>query len=196
MRRRLDLAASLLVAPPVLFLDEPTTGLDPRSRAGVWDLLGGLVADGTTLLLTTQYLDEADRLADQIVVLDEGRVVASGSPARLKAEVGGERVDVLVRRADQVTAGAAAVRDAVGVAPEVRPAERRMTVAAPAGGSAALVAVVRALDRAGVAVEDIALRHPTLDEVFMTLTGPPTPPGAPTAAATQTRPESMVEVQA
>jgi ABC-2 type transport system ATP-binding protein len=172
MRRRLDLAASLIVAPPVLFLDEPTTGLDPRSRLAVWDLIAGLVADGTTLLLTTQYLDEADRLADQIVVLNSGRVVAAGPPARLKSHHGGERVDVVVRRADALAAAATAVRAALGAVTDVQSGERRLTIPAP-GGSAALIEVVRALDAAGVEVEDIALRHPTLDEVFLTLTAEP-----------------------
>jgi len=170
MRRRLDLAASLIVAPPVLFLDEPTTGLDPRSRYTVWDLIGGLVADGTTVLLTTQYLDEADRLADQIVVLDHGRVAAAGPPARLKADVGGERVDVVLRRGDQLATAATAMREALGVPPEILAGERRLTAAVDRG-AASLIEVVRALEAAGVAVEDVGLRHPTLDEVFLTLTG-------------------------
>jgi ABC-2 type transport system ATP-binding protein len=179
MRRRLDVAASLIVAPEVLFLDEPTTGLDPRSRLGVWELIEQLVADGTTVLLTTQYLDEADRLADQIVVLDGGSVAAAGRPDQLKAELGGERLDVVLRRADQLGDAVEAVRAALDTTPAVEPAERRLIVAASDGGTAALLDVVRALDRAGIAVEDIALRRPTLDEVFLTLTSrtmPEVPP--------------------
>jgi ABC-2 type transport system ATP-binding protein len=130
------------------------------------------VVPSATLLLTTQYLDEADRLADQIVVLNSGRVVAAGPPARLKSDLGGERVDVVVRRAGALAGAATAVRAALGAVPDVRPGERRLTIAAP-GGSAVLIEVVRALDGAGVEVEDIALRHPTLDEVFLTLTAEP-----------------------
>ncbi|HVQ21724.1 MAG TPA: hypothetical protein VMT36_00500 [Candidatus Saccharimonadia bacterium] len=169
MRRRLDVVASLIVAPPVLFLDEPTTGLDPRSRIAMWSAIGELVAEGTTVLLTTQYLDEADRLADQIVVLDHGKVVASGPPAKLKVSVGGERLDVVVRDVDRFADAAIAMREAIGVPPDLTLDERRLT-APVADGTSALVATVRALDAAGVTVEDIALRHPTLDEVFLALT--------------------------
>jgi ABC-2 type transport system ATP-binding protein len=129
LRRRLDLAASLLVAPPVLLMDEPTTGLDPRSRIAVWELISGLVDDGTTVMLTTQYLDEADRLAGQIVVLDTGRVVAAGSPGQLKASIGGERVDVVVRDGHRLADAALAVRAAVGTSPQVDTEQRRLTVA-------------------------------------------------------------------
>jgi ABC-2 type transport system ATP-binding protein len=169
LRRRLDVVASLIVAPPVLFLDEPTTGLDPRSRIAMWSAIGELVAEGTTVLLTTQYLDEADRLADQIVVLDHGEVVASGPPAKLKVSVGGERLDVVVRDVDRFADAAIAMREAIGAPPELTLDERRLT-APVADGTSALVATVRALDAAGVTVEDIALRHPTLDEVFLALT--------------------------
>ena len=171
LRRRLDLAASLIVAPPVLFLDEPTTGLDPRSRLAVWDMVAHLVEDGTTVLLTTQYLDEADRLADHIVVLDNGTVAAAGTPARLKAEVGGERVDVVVRDPAALGPAAQAVRAATGRTPDVDADARRLTVPAR-GGTEALIAVARELSDRGIALDDLALRHPTLDEVFLRLTGP------------------------
>jgi ABC-2 type transport system ATP-binding protein len=169
MRRRLDVVASLIVAPPVLFLDEPTTGLDPRSRMAMWAAISDLVKEGTTVLLTTQYLDEADHLADQIVVLDQGRVAAAGPPGPLKASVGGERLDIVVRDVGRYADAAAVVEKAVGEAPQLDLEQRRLTVAVP-NGTAALVTTVRALDDAGVAVDDISLRHPTLDEVFLQLT--------------------------
>jgi ABC-2 type transport system ATP-binding protein len=164
MRRRLDLAASLIVAPPVLFLDEPTTGIDPGNRLRIWELIEGLVAGGTTVLLTTQYLDEADRLADQIVLLDRGRVAAAGTPAQLKSTVGGERIQVCLRDRHHLPAAAAALRAATGAEPDLHAEEARLTVG---GDWATLIRVARALDEAGVAVEDVALRHPTLDEVFL-----------------------------
>ncbi len=170
MRRRLDVAAALVAAPPVLFLDEPTTGLDPRSRNDVWKIIAELVADGTTVLLTTQYLEEADRLADKIVVIDTGEVVASGTAAELKSKVGGERIDVVVPSLDQLADAATALRRASGAEPSVEPDDRRITVAVR-GGAAALTAAVRELDAVGVAAEDIALRRPTLDDVFLRLTG-------------------------
>ena len=170
MRRRLDLAASLVAAPSIVFLDEPTTGLDPRSRAGMWQVIEDLVARGTTVLLTTQYLEEADRLADRIAVIDQGRVVASGSPDELKRSVGGERIDVQVEDAASLGAAAAAVARAVGREPSVERESRRLTVEIM-GGAGALTAVLRELDGAGVQVADIALRRPTLDEVFLRLTG-------------------------
>jgi len=175
MRRRLDLAASLILAPPVLFLDEPTTGLDPRGRNEVWEAVRALVAAGTTVLLTTQYLDEADQLADRISVIDHGRVIAEGTPDQLKSKLGGDRIDVVASRPDQLAATAAAVGRAAGTEPEVDPDTRR--VSAPvADRVAALTAAARALDAAGIAVEDIALRRPTLDEVFLHLTGHHTQP--------------------
>jgi ABC-2 type transport system ATP-binding protein len=170
MRRRLDLAASLIIAPKVLFLDEPTTGLDPRSRNEVWGSIRTLVAGGTAVLLTTQYLDEADHLADHIAVIDAGRMIATGTPAQLKTRIGGDRLEVVVRDDAALAAATAAVGRAAGIEPWVAPAARRIS-APVSGGSAALVAVVRELDRLGVVTEDIALRRPTLDEVFLRLTG-------------------------
>jgi ABC-2 type transport system ATP-binding protein len=169
MRRRLDLAAGLLVAPAVLFLDEPSTGLDPRSRNQVWATIRGLVGEGTTVLLTTQYLDEADHLADHVAVVDSGQVIASGSPAELKSALGGEQVDVVVARPDDLSAAAAALRRACGAEPRVEPDRRR--VAVPAGdGVRSLTSAVRELEAAGIAIEDVGLRRPTLDEVFLRLT--------------------------
>jgi ABC-2 type transport system ATP-binding protein len=169
MRRRLDLAASLILAPPVLFLDEPTTGLDPRGRNQVWEAVRGLVAGGTTVLLTTQYLDEADQLADRISVIDHGRVIADGTPDQLKSRLGGDRIDVVIQRADQLAATVAAVGRAAGAEPQVDPDSRRVSVPVR-HRVAALTESARALREAGVAVEDIALRRPTLDEVFLHLT--------------------------
>jgi ABC-2 type transport system ATP-binding protein len=169
MRRRIDLISSLITAPPVLFLDEPTTGLDPRSRGEIWETIRELVADGTTVLLTTQYLDEADQLADRIAVVDKGQVIASGAPDELKAEIG-SRIDVVVSGADAV-GDAVAVLSRIGE-PDTDPESRRVSVPVSAG-SITLPAVVRELDRAGVGIEDVALRRPTLDEVFLRLTGRP-----------------------
>ncbi|MFD8210846.1 ATP-binding cassette domain-containing protein [Streptomyces sp. NPDC059695] len=168
MRRRLDLAASLITEPEVLFLDEPTTGLDPRGRMEVWDSVRSLVGGGTTVLLTTQYLEEADRLADRISVVDRGRVVADGTPDALKARVGADRVDVVVR-------DAARLDEAAGLLPVPRAqvrvdADARRLSAPVTDRTATLAETLRALDEAGVEVEDIALRRPTLDEVFLLLT--------------------------
>jgi ABC-2 type transport system ATP-binding protein len=170
MRRRLDLAASLILAPPVLFLDEPTTGLDPRGRNEVWDAVRSLVAAGTTVLLTTQYLDEADQLADQISVIDAGRVIAEGTPDQLKSTIGGDRIDVVLHRVDDLAAVAAMIGQVCDAAAEVDRDTRRVSAPAP-DRVAALTGVVRALDDAGITAEDIALRRPTLDEVFLHLTG-------------------------
>ncbi|WP_018656330.1 daunorubicin resistance protein DrrA family ABC transporter ATP-binding protein [Actinomadura flavalba] len=170
MRRRLDLAASFVRAPRVLFLDEPTTGLDPRNRNEVWAAIRDLVAGGTTVLLTTQYLEEADRLAGQIVVLDRGRVIADDSPARLKSAVGGDRVEVVLCDPSDLAAATGVVARTTGAAPDVDAGELR--VSAPVRDRiAALTAVLSGLADADVRVADAALRRPTLDEVFLRLTG-------------------------
>ncbi|MFJ4843623.1 ATP-binding cassette domain-containing protein [Streptomyces sp. NPDC088746] len=166
MRRRLDLAASLITDPEVLFLDEPTTGLDPRGRAEVWSAVRSLTAGGTTVLLTTQYLEEADQLADRISVIDDGRVVAEGTADGLKSMVGGDRVDVVVRDADRLAEAAALLGEGVTVDED----RRRLGAPAP-DRMRALARTVRALEEAGIEAEDIAVRRPTLDEVFLSLTG-------------------------
>jgi oleandomycin transport system ATP-binding protein len=168
MRRRLDLAASLLGEPEVLFLDEPTTGLDPRGRSEMWDTVRGVVAGGATVLLTTQYLDEADELADQIAVIDHGLVVASGTPGELKARTGSQTL--AVRAADRSHTGqvATAVAEVAGVAPDV--AETGLVTVAVSDPAMA-AAVVRRLDDAGIVATELTLRLPSLDEVFLTLTG-------------------------
>jgi ABC-2 type transport system ATP-binding protein len=168
MRRRLDLAAALVARPPILFLDEPTTGLDLRSRIGLWDAIEVLVDEGTTVLLTTQYLDEADRLADRIAVIDHGLVIAEGTSTELKARVGGDRLEVKLEdrdRSDAAVAALTAIGDGgsalVDGAVSIPIRERR----------GAIAAAVRKLDEAGIAIDDIAVRSPTLDDVFLTLTG-------------------------
>ncbi|HEX5945942.1 MAG TPA: ATP-binding cassette domain-containing protein [Acidimicrobiales bacterium] len=169
MRRRLDLAASLIRAPRVLFLDEPTTGLDPAGRSEVWGAVRSLVAEGTTVLLTTQYLEEVDQLAHAVHLVDHGRVVAEGSPDDLKSRIGGDRIDVVVEAPDDVPAAAVAVGRATGAEIEVVPDDRR--VSAPVTDRmTALAAVVTALRDADVPAEDITVRRPTLDEVFLHLT--------------------------
>ncbi|HEX6678035.1 MAG TPA: ATP-binding cassette domain-containing protein [Actinomycetes bacterium] len=170
MRRRLDLGVSLVGAPRLLLLDEPTAGLDPRSRAQLWDAIRQLVAAGTDVLLTTQYLDEADQLAADVVIIDHGRVIAAGTPAELKTLAGDDVIEVRVRDADALP-GAAKVLSTVGGDPRVDPATHRASVAVD--GSHRLMEAVRALDQVGVPIEDISLRRPTLDEVFLTLTGKP-----------------------
>jgi ABC-2 type transport system ATP-binding protein len=169
MRRRLDLAAALVQAPPVLFLDEPTTGLDPRSRLGLWATIETLVSGGTTVLLTTQYLDEADRLADEIAVIDRGRVIAEGTPDELKDKVGGERLEV--RLADAAVAPAASAALAPLCADEQPVTEGNVVKLAVRPRPGLIVEAVRRLDDAGVGVDDIGLRRPTLDDVFLALTG-------------------------
>ncbi|MFD9328998.1 ATP-binding cassette domain-containing protein [Streptomyces sp. NPDC060065] len=169
MRRRLDLAASLITEPEVLFLDEPTTGLDPRGRAEVWAAVRSLVGGGTTVLLTTQYLEEADQLAHRISVVDHGRVIADGTADELKARTGGDRIDVVLRDGGQLGAAVALLPlPADGVSVDT---DRRLISAQVTDRMAALAGVVRALEEAGIEAEDIALRRPTLDEVFLDLTG-------------------------
>jgi len=180
MRRRLDLAASLVASPPVLFLDEPTTGLDPESRNQLWSLLRQLVSGGTTLILTTQYLEEADRLADDVVLLDHGRVAATGSPTELKARHGGERVVVSVDAETELPAAATALERVAAGAPEVDAEE--LLVTAPASESTRLIEVVRALEEAGVDAHDVRRREATLDDVFFSLTGPRAANAAPPTA--------------
>jgi ABC-2 type transport system ATP-binding protein len=170
MRRRLDLAASLIGHPAVLFLDEPTTGLDPSARALMWDIVRQLVADGTTLLLTTQYLDEADQLAGRIAVIDGGKVIAEGTPAELKASMGSQRLFVTLAEGADAVAAAAALRPFTTAL--VIPNEGDSIIEAPVTAADGLATeVVRALDAAGVKVNDIAVRSASLDDVFLTLTG-------------------------
>ncbi len=170
MRRRLDLAASLIMMPPVLFLDEPTTGLDPRGRLAMWEVIRTLVADGTTVLLTTQYLEEADQLANQIAVVDHGRVIAKGTADELKAQVGGERLELIVAPGGNLDAAIQTVRPySLG---EIQvDAEHRHLIVPVINGTQLLAAVVRDLDAAQIPLYDLALRRPTLDDVFLTLTG-------------------------
>lgn len=182
MRRRLDLAVCLVgdrdgSGPEVLFLDEPTTGLDPRGRSEVWSAVRSLVGGGTTVVLTTQYLEEADQLADRVCVVDRGRVIADGTADELKALTGGDRIDVVLR--DARLLGAAVALLPVPEADVTVDADRRMLSAPVTDRMAALSGVVRALEAAGVEAEDVALRRPTLDEVFLHLTGEPDPATAP-----------------
>jgi oleandomycin transport system ATP-binding protein len=184
MRRRLDLAASLLGDPEVLFLDEPTTGLDPRARIDVWDTIKGIVAGGASVLLTTQYLDEADELADQIAVVDHGQVVASGTPAGLKTQIGGQ--SLVVRALDRTMTGrvAQAVQEITGSVADVR--HDTGLVTAPASDPAMLAAVMRRLDDESITAAELGLRLPSLDEVFLTLTGHPAEESAPDDSDEQT----------
>jgi ABC-2 type transport system ATP-binding protein len=170
MRRRLDVAGALVAEPPVLFLDEPTTGLDPRSRFDLWDVIRGLVAGGATLLLTTQYLEEADHLADDIIVIDHGREIAHGTADELKTQVGGERIEVTVAERAQLQE-ASQILAAVAVG-EVQIDDHTRELTAPvSGGAATLTQALRDLDSRGVVVQDVGLRRPTLDDVFLSLTG-------------------------
>ena len=170
MRRRLDLAGALVADPPVLFLDEPTTGLDPRSRTEMWDVIKGLVASGTSLLLTTQYLEEADLLADNIVVIDHGLVIAEGTADQLKAQVGGERLEITVSDATRI-GQAREVLQPLGVGPVVIEEHQRSLLMPVTGGASVLADALRRLDGEGIEVDDVGLRRPTLDDVFLTLTG-------------------------
>jgi oleandomycin transport system ATP-binding protein len=170
MRRRLDLAASLVNRPDILFLDEPTTGLDPRSRGDVWQTIRGLVADGVTVLLTTQYLDEADRLASEIAVIDRGTVIASGTPSMLKAKVGGQTLDVRPSLASDIPAVIQIVAAAVGTAPSPHTDDPGL-ISVAVEDAVALPKVVAALQEAQIQVTELALRLASLDEVFLALTG-------------------------
>ena len=169
MRRRLDLAAALIVRPKVLFLDEPTTGLDPRGRMDMWAVIEGLVKDGVTLLLTTQYLEEADQLADDIVVVDQGKVIARGTSDELKQQVGRERIEIVVNQSD--IAGARDIMDRVSVAATLLDAGLRRLSAPVQNGSTALMGVIREFDARGIHPLDMAMKRPSLDDVFLSLTG-------------------------
>jgi ABC-2 type transport system ATP-binding protein len=179
MRRRLDLAASVVTRPPVLFLDEPTTGLDPASRGRMWDVIRELVADGATLLLTTQYLEEADQLADRIAVIDHGRVIAEGTATSLKAQIGGARLEVNLTRPD--TGAATALAPFVAGPVAVSKDGRFLRAGVPSAPGLATT-VVRALDKTGITVDDIAVHQPSLDDVFFALTGQPSDTGREVAA--------------
>jgi ABC-2 type transport system ATP-binding protein len=180
MRRRLDLAAGLVTHPPVLFLDEPTTGLDPTSRVRMWGIIRELVADGVTLLLTTQYLDEADELADRIIVVDHGRVIAAGTAPELKTKIGGARLEVTLNSADPAAIGT--LGPFVDGAIQVSHDGRRLRAPVRSGDGLATT-IVRALDQAGITVDDVALHQPSLDDVFFVLTGHPAPERAADARA-------------
>jgi ABC-2 type transport system ATP-binding protein len=181
MRRRLDLLASLVVTPPVLFLDEPTTGVDPRSRAAIWSSVRSLASDGTTVLLSTQYLDEADHLADDVVIIDAGRTVAQGSPDTLKDAIG-NRIDVVVESVTDLEAALAATSRWAVRPPVVDAGQWRLTIPV-AAGSVTLPELVRYLDAAGVRAVDVGIRRPTLDEVFLDRTGHARPGGNGAEAA-------------
>jgi len=173
MRRRLDLAAALVARPPVLFLDEPTTGLDPRSRIGLWEVIEARVAQGSTVLLTTQYLDEADRLADRIAVIDNGTLIAEGTSDELKERVGGERIELKLERSEQCGGAITALTDLAADAPW---SEDGVVIVPVHEHKGAIAEAVRKLDAQGIDIDDISVRRPTLDDVFLTLTGKPPEP--------------------
>jgi ABC-2 type transport system ATP-binding protein len=187
MRRRVDLGVSLVGAPRLLLLDEPSTGLDPGSRIQLWDAIRALVVTGTDILLTTQYLDEADRLASDIVIIDHGKVIAAGTAPELKALAGDDMIEVHVRDAEELP-GVAGVLAKIGQDPRIDASTRRVSVSVDVGSSR-LMEVLRALDQEGVVVEDISLRRPTLDEVFLALTGKPPRETADDTAAEQSAAE-------
>jgi len=176
MRRRLDLAASLIGRPPVLFLDEPTTGLDPRTRNDLWQFITDLVAEGTTLLLTTQYMEEAEHLAQAIVVLDAGRIAAQGTADELKDQLGGNVLEVQVTRRADLEKAASLIAGLASAPPRLDPGLNRVTLPVN-GGPRMLIAAGRALDDAGVELEDLGIRRPSLDDVFLSITGHPAAPG-------------------
>jgi len=189
MRRRLDLAGALVADPPVLFLDEPTTGLDPRGRTEMWDVIQTLVSGGTTLLLTTQYLEEADLLADEIVVIDHGRIIAQGTSDDLKSQVGGERLEITVSDATRL-GEARDLLEPLGIGRAALDDQRRTLLVPVTGGASVLTEALRRLDAVGLRLDDVGLRRPTLDDVFLTLTGHATAEaepddGRPTRAAKQ-----------
>jgi len=171
MRRRLDIAMSLVAQPSVLFLDEPTTGLDPRSRLGMWDVIEELGADGTTVVLTTQYLEEADQLADNVVVIDSGVKIAEGTVDELKDRIGGDRIQVTIASTDNVELAKTAMSELVTGTIEIDPGSATTLNAPVRAGGGVVPAAIRALDEAGAEVVDVEVRRPTLDDVFLTLTG-------------------------
>ncbi|MFE7774045.1 ATP-binding cassette domain-containing protein [Streptomyces sp. NPDC057445] len=187
MRRRLDLAAALVVQPPVMFMDEPTTGLDPRNRQALWEVIKELVGGGTTLLLTTQYLEEADHLADDICVVDQGKVIARGTSDQLKARTGGERVEVVVHQRDQISPARSVLAGFGKGEVTVEDHTRKLTVPVT-GGAKLLAEVIRDLDSRGVEIDDIGLRRPTLDDVFLSLTGHHAEQGAENGEVPAARP--------
>jgi len=170
MRRRLDLGSALIGRPKLLFLDEPTTGLDPRSRLGMWEVIRGLVREGTTLLLTTQYLEEADELADTIAVVDHGKIIARGTSDELKDQVGGERIELVVHQRSEIEQAVGLIRT-FGVGEPIVDSHTRKVTLPSTGGAQALVQVVGALTDANIVIDDIGVRRPTLDDVFLSLTG-------------------------
>jgi ABC-2 type transport system ATP-binding protein len=181
MRRRLDLAGALVTSPPVIFLDEPTTGLDPRSRIGMWEIIDERVRSGATLLLTTQYLEEADKLCDNVMVIDHGRSIAEGTPDDLKRQVGGERVEVVLAERSTLDLASGVLKEVTGEPPAVDESELRLTAPAT-NGAKTLIEAVRRLDQAGVEMSDIGIHRATLDDVFLALTGQAVTEDEPAAA--------------